>query len=706
MKKTPLLVIIFCLLSISIYSQNRLEIDKIEFIGNTAIPAEELEKVILSKESPNWFLQLLNKVYDIGSKPIYYDSNLVRNDLGAIKSLFAGSGYFKSKFWFKDSVSEDKESVILRYFIDERDPAIIDSFVVTGLEKIDPEYYDMLMEYSRIEPNTVYKDNIVEEKKNYILSFLRDHGFMFVKVDRPQITIDTVKNSANILLNFEPGRRYKISNIVANRSGKGADLVDDDLLIKIVGIKPESWYSYYDIQRGQVRLYRTNLFTSAIINSVISDTVGNRVPLSISADVGLLYEIAPEIIINNEDNTFNLGLGLNFIRKNFLGNARKFTAGASSAAQNVSEFIKNPSFADSTFYGYADTRISFEQPFLFGQLINTKFESYYTLQKRKNEYNSTLYGVKLSLDFELPQKTFLKSVTSYFNVERNEYLFKKEFLINLAKQFIRYNTDIDESLIDTTASLVVESSFGGQLISQSTNATLGTTMGTNYTDNLFFPTRGYTLSLILEDYNSIPYLFSQISGSNFQRPLSFKAVFTGTYYLPVYSSPNNAFGTKLKIGQIFTYRGNKADVSLNQRLYAGGSNSIRGWATRELVPTDAEYSLSNPSLEELEALLINGATTGGFFILEGSIETRNRLFGNVSSALFVDYGNTWNSSKSLRFDEIAIAAGFGFRYYTEYMPFRIDFGFKIYDPNNRKAFYKKQFWSELLQFHIGIGEAF
>ena len=115
---------------------------------------------------------------------------------------------------------------------------------------------------------------------------------------------------------------------------------------------------------------------------------------------------------------------------------------------------------------------------------------------------------------------------------------------------------------------------------------------------------------------------------------------------------------------------------------------------------------ANPTKEDLVEVLGKGTASGGFFLFEGSLETRNRLFGSVGSALFIDYGNTWNSSNEFRFDEVALAAGFGLRYYSEYVPIRIDFGFKIYDPNDRRSMFKKEFWKEILQFHIGIGEAF
>jgi outer membrane protein insertion porin family len=707
MKKNKyIILILFFVQTLSVVGQSKYELTKIEFVGNTALTSDELAKVIISKESPNWFLKFLNKFTAIGGKPLYFDSTLIAGDLAALKSIFTANGYFKARYVPSYILDEESETASLRYFIDERGAAKLNSFVVNGLKMIAPEFQALINDYISFEEDTKYTDALVESKRNYILSYLRDHGFMLITADKPVVTVDTLKDIADVVINFNPATRYKISDIQTSRTGKGAELVDDDLLKQIVGIQPESWYSYYDIQRGQVRLYRTNLFTSAIINSVISDTVDNLVPLKISADVGMLYELAPELIINNEDNTFNLGLGANFTRKNFLGNARKATIAASAAAQNISEFIKNPSFRDSTFYGYADARVSIEQPFLFGRLINTKFETYYTFQKRKQEYNSDIIGAKFSLDFELPQKTYFSSFSSYLVLERSKYLFQKEFLFDLATRYIMHNSNFEGEVVDSLAEIIVDQVFGGELKSQSTNTSLGFATGTNKTDNFSFPTEGYTLSLLLEDANSISYLYSKLTSTDFDRPMFIKTVVNASGYLPVYSSPFNSLSGKIKFGQIFTYRGNSSDISLNQRFYAGGSNSVRGWASRELTPKDPDYSGSNPSLEELQALLIEGASEGGLFILEGSIETRNRIIGEIGAAAFIDFGNTWNSYKQFRFNEVAVAAGFGFRYYSEFMPFRLDFGFKIYDPNNTNPFYKKKFWSELLQIHLGIGEAY
>ena len=686
---------------IILFSQpKQYELSTVEFIGNKGISSSVLATTIYSKQSPGGFSQLINKVVSLGGGPVYFDSLLIQSDLTALKSLYQSKGYFKAKINSKFQLNQEDNEAALQFTIEEGEPAILKSYKIKGFEWIAAEYREYLMDYILRDTNRVYEDELVVAKDNYTLAYLRDHGYMLAYAAKPTVTVDTLKNSVDIELLYVVGKRYKISQIFTSRTGEGKDDVDDELLKDIVGIKIEDAYSTADNQRGQIRLLRTNLFNSVAINSIVSDTSGYTVPLSISGDVGRMNELSPELVLNDEYGTVNIGPSLNFMRKNFLGNARKLTLGTSIVAQNISEFVKNPSFADSTFYGYADARVGIEQPFLFGEPITTKLESYYTFQKRKDEYNSTLYGAKLSMDFELPSGVYLNSLSGYLNIERGEFLYQRGYLISLVSNSFRNNGESAENADSVAADLVDNLALGRTSVS--TNVTLGVAFGANKTNDFLYPTSGYSLSFLLEDENSLAYLFG---GSGYNGPQSIKIIATTTFYPDVYGTLTDALGIKMKIGNILTYRGDKADVPINQRLYAGGNNSVRGWGNRDLVP-DPVFNINNLPQEELESVLIKGVAPGGFFLFEGSIETRNKVFGRIGTALFLDFGNTWNDIRDFRFDQIAVAAGVGLRYYSDFIPFRIDFAIKAYDPQDRRSIFGKQFWGELFQFQIGIAEAF
>jgi outer membrane protein insertion porin family len=243
------------------------------------------------------------------------------------------------------------------------------------------------------------------------------------------------------------------------------------------------------------------------------------------------------------------------------------------------------------------------------------------------------------------------------------------------------------------------------------NSVLGVELHANKTNDILFPTRGYTLSILLESGNVLPRLIQSAFGDSKLPPLYGKVLLSTSVFPAVYYKGESAFGFKIKIGNIFADEVEKFSIPINQRFTAGGSNSVRGWASRQLSPSlqnqDIDFESATP--DELEALARHGATLGGYFLIEGSIETRNRLIGKVGSALFLDFGNTYLNHNNMRIDNIAVAVGFGFRYYTDIIPIRIDFGFKAYDPADPRSFFTRLNdggLGDLMQFHFAIGEAF
>jgi len=709
--------ILLLITTVTLFAQEKkYELTTLEFDGNKFISSEELSSVIYSKQSPWWLSKFVNKFTSIGGKAIFFDSLLVNSDLAVLKSFYRSKGFFKAKIKSSFFLDENNEEAKLTYFIEEGRPVYFGSMRIRGCELIDLSFQAGIYDYTRVDTNKIYENAIVEDKMKYVLTYLKNSGYMQATVQKPKVLIDTVNDyRADIEIVYTTGKRYRISDLYVTKTGSGSNEVEDRLIKDLVGLRIGDWFSNSDIQRGQVRLFRTNLFQSAVIYSLLSDTVDNKVPLNINTDIGLMNDLSPEMILNNEDNTFTLGAGLNYNRKNFLGGARKLTVGTSIAAQNLSQFIKNPSFTDTTFFGYFDTRVSLEQPFWLGLPISIKLESYYTLQRRLSEgYNAKLFGAKVGLDFEMPPQVYINTLNTYFNIERTEYNYKQEYLVGLAITFFKANSNqifpgltgyALNKAIDSVSTFFVNQQLKSKAYA-STNTILGANFGANKTNDFLYPTKGYSLSFLIEDVNSVAFLFSKIFGIDFNRPQSIKSIATATWYPNVYNTKTDALGIKLKLGQIYTYRGDKINIPMNQRLYSGGSNSVRGWGTRELVPDEPLINFKNLNQEDLESIFLRNAATGGFFLLEGSFETRHRFLGSLGAALFIDYGNTWNEIKEFKINQLAVTAGIGFRFYTEFIPFRFDFGLKVSDPSNRKSMLNKKFLKEVFQIHIGIGEAF
>ena len=116
---------------------------------------------------------------------------------------------------------------------------------------------------------------------------------------------------------------------------------------------------------------------------------------------------------------------------------------------------------------------------------------------------------------------------------------------------------------------------------------------------------------------------------------------------------------RLKIGSIRSFE-DQGFVPVEDRFYAGGSTSVRGWARQELGPKD-------------EA----GVPIGGKSLLEGSVEFRFPLHSSLIGATFVDFGNIWQASRTYKLDDLAYAFGFGIGYKTPIGPLRIDIAWPV-----------------------------
>jgi len=662
-----LLLVFFLFSNLSYVWAQMYELKTISFEGNNEISSSRLKEVILSKESPMWFWKFLNSFSGLGAEAIVFDSTKIPFDIAGLQEYYRNNGYFEPKInhhYLLDTSSLDAELI---YVLDEGERSRFRNTILFGLDEVPPlTYSNILQDYLSVSKEW-YNQSALEQNINKTINILLNSGYMNTRFDSTVIFRDTSSNSADLNVYFNTGNRLTIDSIFINKKGEGADQVSEELLRKITGVRTGSYYNQDEIRSSQIRLYRTGLFNSVILAADQNEFQKDKVDLRLDGNIGYMNELSPEIIINNQQSAFNIGLGANFIRKNFLGEARKFTISSSFGIQdlfnvNFKNLIGQFSFRDTTLLGYVDARAKIEQPFLFGRPIFGTWENYATIKKQK-DYNITFYGSKITFEFELPKFTFINYLSTFYNIEQTKEVYRT------------YNDSLSIKLVST----------------------IGIDLGNSTTDDFLFPTKGTNLSLQFEEANGLPYLVSNIFKWGYSGTVFYKLLFTASAYQALDRKRNNIMALKFKTGYLRPYIGNYNDVPLNRTFYAGGSNSVRGWRSNQLVPSPNEIINSpNKSLPNVK---------GGTFLVEGTLEYRYRLLQSYGLVGFFDYGNTWLSYKDFRFDKLALAAGLGFRYYTKVAPFRLDFGFKLYDPNDKTFIFGKHLWDNF-EFHFGIGEAF
>ena len=153
--------------------------------------------------------------------------------------------------------------------------------------------------------------------------------------------------------------------------------------------------------------------------------------------------------------------------------------------------------------------------------------------------------------------------------------------------------------------------------------------------------------------------------------------------------------------------GNSTVMPFEKSFYAGGANSIRGWKIYTLGP-GSSIDTSKIKLDKT-----------GDIDLEGSAEYRFPIYKVLKGALFVDAGNIWLNKKNVAmpggefalnrfYKEIAVAAGFGFRFDFSFFVIRIDAAIKVRDPSQEETQRWVPFFTGVKHttFSLGIGYPF
>ena len=385
---------------------------------------------------------------------------------------------------------------------------------------------------------------------------------------------------------------------------------------------------------------------------------------------------------------------------------------------NVDDIIpktKNPS-TDITFSGTLQQNIGLDKQY---------FGAGYQLNWQPNS--------RAKLNLKLIDLEFInnENVNNYFNVYKNSY----DKLNNIAKSF---NTNLEN--INSDGNLKIPNGANNFISEVRNNHTLLTEKNPEYQEvNLIRErqTRLTTNNLIfgssfIYNYNSQQNILDE---SFFQ--LQWKLNLVGTLLNEIIKStntpkndndqfeiagvtPSQYFKTELNyikhwqlsrrtvlafraFGGVAIPFGNANSIPFTRSYFSGGSNDNRGWRAYKLGPG------SSSNLNEF-----NEAN----FKLTFNLEYRFPLIAKMNGAFFVDAGNIWNvldnvTDAEYSFDgfedlsEIAIGTGFGLRYDFDFFVFRLDTGFKTYNPSLPKTSrWEADYAISNAVFNIGINYPF
>lgn len=151
----------------------------------------------------------------------------------------------------------------------------------------------------------------------------------------------------------------------------------------------------------------------------------------------------------------------------------------------------------------------------------------------------------------------------------------------------------------------------------------------------------------------------------------------GSIYLPLIGENRLVLALRTKVTSILSQ--DLDDIPVNQRTFAGGGSSVRGYEFQSISPANAQ-----------------GDLTGGRFLNENSLEFRLRLGESFGVVAFADSGLVEEEPFPGFEEKINVGVGGGLRYYSPVGPIRLDVAF----PLDRRA------GDNLFEFYISLGQAF
>jgi translocation and assembly module TamA len=186
-------------------------------------------------------------------------------------------------------------------------------------------------------------------------------------------------------------------------------------------------------------------------------------------------------------------------------------------------------------------------------------------------------------------------------------------------------------------------------------------------NNLLNPTDGYRVLVSNE-----PFVDTLGTGVVFN-----KTRVDHTRYLQVLDDPGVVLAGRIGFGTMFG--ADRDEIPADERFYAGGGGSVRGFGFQLAGPLNAD---DDP--------------IGGRSLLELSAEVRMRFTETIGGVVFVDAGSAFESTLPDFDPALRVGTGLGLRYFSPVGPLRLDIGFPI----NRRAV------DDAFQLYISIGQAF
>jgi outer membrane protein insertion porin family len=662
-----------------------LEVRGLEFRGNSAIDDDDLALRITTTPS-SWGRRTLRLPF--GRKRCL-DRTEVRNDILRIKAYYRDRGFYETQVDTVITPAGD-EAVRVTFTISEGEPIVLDDFRVTGLDSVPG--VAGLRDRLRVEVGQPFDFHRFGADMDTIVRRLRDAGYYHAQTI-PGYDTDTVARRAQAYITVVPGVRARFGPTVievAPVSANQGQQIDSSVVRRILGIAPGAFYSDRAIVEAQRNLFQLGTYQYIDLEP-LPDSAQPAGDSIIVLHARLTEDYMRQLDSEVGWGTLDCGrMRLQYTDRNFLHQARRLEITGQASKIGYGDPVQSQSTRDvCTFNGqsplaedsimseklYYFAGATIRQPRLLGRRLQPALSLY---SERRGEYKayrrSTQVGADLSATQEIGSRMPLR----------------------VGYTFEWGRTQADAPALCALFNLCDEASRN-QVQRLATLGVASAGLSRVRTDNAISPRRG---TLMRAEVRSSA---STLLGTS---PALFFNKGTGdiAWYAPV---GQNVFAARLRGGIVAGRRLNPNDppfIPPQERMYAGGATSVRGYQQNELgavvyiartsdvlavatlgtFPNDTlSISLqpqfdtdSNPPSPDRAVPL------GGNSLVVANFEYRIRdpfLFPDrLQYTLFVDGGDVWSEGRA----RLKWTPGLGIRALTWVGPVQVNVG---WNPHPREA---------------------
>lgn len=691
------------------------EVVDLRFEGAQAFRAEQLRTAIETRKN-GCNVPLLCHL-GIGRDRQYLENPAALHaDVLRLRTFYAQRGYRDARIEVDTVPSGSGIQVVFR--IDEREPIRVASLEVEGATGFLPDDIAEHLPLRRGDPLNLI---MVEAARDSLIGALRNRGYprADVLVDRISIPSDSREGEVRYLV--IPGTFARFGEIEIT----GRNRISEDVIRRMLTFAEGDVYRQSALLTSQRNVYGLGFFQNVSIQplgSVASDTI---IPIRIQVNEGDIHRFRVGGGFNSLDCVNAEG---RWTSSNFLGGARRLEvrgAVANVLAQRIYESASlcelgkdiDPEYRELSGSLTAD----FTQPWFLGQ---------------RNTLGAGLFIERRSL----PGVFIRHARGGYLNIVRS---ISSRTTLGLGFRPELTSLDAVGNELVFCMSYIACAINQVDILGQAHWLNPITLSFARDRSNLaFFPSRGYILRLETE-------YAAALTGSEF-------AYFLAAGDVSAYRDLGSGviLATHLRAGWAKAIKepGSAEGLGLHpqKRFFAGGANSVRGFAQYRLGPKvlhveperllgsdaqgsgvctvdDIDAGACDPG--SLDRSAFDVRPVGGDLLFEGSFELRFPVAGeHWRGAVFVDFGQVWQLGaedrlgSAVSFGDIVVSPGLGIRYSSPIGPIRVDVGYNgqgaewlpvvTTDATGRLRFQQPYAWNpgsgiwDRLQFHFSIGQAF